>query len=122
MQKKGITNTNQKFNIKKSSKLRTKMIQQKVMKDLEKFKTPSQGMLPILRESLSNPLLKSVKASPYENRERRIDLNLSASNLKSKLKNNHVRFNYSVESPYTGGSEARIKRSLRNSRDPYTNL
>lgn len=57
--------------IKKSPDVRTRLLQQKVMKDLNHLKR--EDKLPYLRESASNPILGSVTNSPYKASRNDID-------------------------------------------------
>jgi hypothetical protein len=50
--------------IKRSPDVRTRLLQQKVMKDLNHLKR--EDKLPYLRESASNPILGSITNSPYK--------------------------------------------------------
>jgi len=106
---KRVTENN--YSFKKSSDMRTRLLHQKEKRELGWYKAKNNSKLPALRESISNPLLQSIKAYPYKNEKDSRKLNSSV--IKHKMNaNNHVHFNYSVDSPYIG-PEMRMKRELR---------
>lgn len=99
--------------IKPSPELKTRLLQQKVMRDLGKLKR--EESLPYLRESVSNPGLSQLIESPYKasrNTGKRSTIEMNRSGTFDKLPKS---INYSREHPYIMGALNNSSASFRPS-------